>query len=156
MADSVKKQFLGGLKGIGGEFGEKLKGEGGKIVESIITGKELLGNITTMTDNQLAQKQAEDEKKRQEEINRLRGELKEQGRNVEGEIERIREEKKREEEEKEKREEYEKEQQEREAFQQEQMMPAEIAGKSKKGKQPKKGPKQDDQSETREFPRKKD
>jgi hypothetical protein len=103
------------LKGIGkglGQLGvetvEKVKEEGGKVVESIITGKQLLGLDKTMSDSELEFKKHEDEQKRAEEIKKLKGEMgqggeiKEEKRDVEKEMKELRDQEKREEEEKEK------------------------------------------------------
>jgi len=80
------------------ETAEKLVEETGKIAESVITARELLGDIRPLSDEELAQKKADDEKKKQEEMNKLRSQI--SGRSVENEMERIRHQKEREEEEK--------------------------------------------------------
>jgi len=97
----IADDFLKGVKQLGSETVEKAAEETGKIFESVITGKELLGDITPMTDNDLEKSQIEDERKKQQEINQLKSEMG-QGRNVEQEIEQIRNQKERQEEEEEK------------------------------------------------------
>lgn len=98
---------------------EKLIEETGKIAESVITAKELLGDIKPMSDEELEKKKAEDQKKKQEEAVRLRQGFGGQGRNIENEMEKIRQEKEREEEEREKYFEQMKKQKEEEKRQQE-------------------------------------
>lgn len=101
---SMSKKVLEGLKQVTVETGEKLVKETGKIVESVIMGKELLGDINILSNNELAKKQAEEEKEKRSQISDVRSQMKEQGRDVEKEIEQIRQEKSKEEEEKEKQE----------------------------------------------------
>jgi hypothetical protein len=91
-----------GFKKLSEETGEKLVTETGKIAESIITAKELLGDIKPMSENELATKKMEYEKKKQEEMNRLHQDFGGQGRNVENEMEQIRHQRENEEKEKEK------------------------------------------------------
>lgn len=92
--------FIKGLGQLGQETVEKLVENTVKIAEPIITAQELLGGINPMSDQEMAQKKAEDERKKQEEINKLRSQM--SGRSVENEMERIRNQKEKEEEEKEK------------------------------------------------------
>lgn len=89
-----------GFKQLGVETVEKLVEETGKIVESVITAGELLSDIKPMSDNELDQKKAEDERKKQEEMNKLRNQM--SGRNVDSEVKQISDQKKKEEDEKEK------------------------------------------------------
>jgi len=98
---SIPKQVLKAIGQIGTETVEQGIKEAARIGDSIITGKELLGNITPMSDEEMRRKQAEDEKKKQEETERLRREMG-QGRNVGAEIKQVSDQKKQEEEEKEK------------------------------------------------------
>jgi len=103
MNNQIIKDLGKGFKQLGVETAEKLVEETGKIAESIITAKELLGDIKPLDEQELAQRKAEDEKKKQEEMSRLRqGFGGQAGRGVEGEMERIRQQKEKEEEEKEK------------------------------------------------------
>jgi hypothetical protein len=92
---------LKGIKQLGSETVEKATEETGKIFESIITGRELLGDITPMSENDLQKSQIEDERKKQQEIADLKSEIG-QGRNVEQEVEQIRTQKEKQEEEEEK------------------------------------------------------
>ncbi len=100
--NQIRDDFIKGLKQLGQETGEKLVTETGKVTESIITAKELLGDIKPLSDDEITKKQAEDEKKKKEEDARLRQGYSGQGRNVENEIKQVRDQKKKEEEEKEK------------------------------------------------------
>jgi hypothetical protein len=79
---------------------EKLVEETGKIAESVITAKDLLGDIKPLSEGELNKKQAEDERKKQQEISDVRSQM--SGRTVENEMEKIRHQKQKEEEEKEK------------------------------------------------------
>ena len=90
-----------GLKKIGEETVEKLGEESQKILESTISGKELLGLDGGISNNQMAHEQQEDEIKKQEEIRKIKSEIG-LGRDVEKEMEELRKQKEREEEEKEK------------------------------------------------------
>jgi hypothetical protein len=103
MGDDHKiiKGIVRGLGQLGIETLEKAKEETGKIAESIITGKELLGLERTMSDSELAFKKQEEEKKSREEAEKLRKEMG-PGRKVEDEITQLRKQEEREEEEKEK------------------------------------------------------
>jgi len=114
--NQIIKGFGKGFKQLGQETAEKLVEETGKIAESVITARELLGDIKPLNDQEMAQKKAEDEKKKQEEMNKLRSQM--SGRNVESEMEQLRRQQEKEEEEKEKYFEKEKERQEWERQQQ--------------------------------------
>jgi hypothetical protein len=116
MSDDRHKILKGigrGLGQIGSETVEKIKDQGEKVFESVITGKQLLGLDRTMNDGELELKKHEDKQKSAEEIRRLKGEMgqksgrqeeeqKEKRRDVEGEIKELVDQKKKEEEEKEK------------------------------------------------------
>jgi len=101
MSDNIPKQVLKAMGQIASETVEQGVKETGKVMETIITGKELLGDIKPMSDGELKQKQAEDDKRKQEEAERLRNEMG-QGRNVGAEIKQVQDQKKQDEEEKEK------------------------------------------------------
>jgi len=94
------KDFGKGFKQLGNEISEKLVEETGKIAESIITAKELLGDIKSLSEEEIAQKKTEEERKKQKEISDIRSQI--SGREVENEMEKIRHQKQKEEEEKEK------------------------------------------------------
>jgi len=111
--DKVLKGVVKGLGQIGMETVENVVQEGGKIVESIITGKELLGLERTMTDAELEQKKRQESIKSQHEIAKLKGEVgkkkddqkdenkvKEKPRNIEEELAQLRRQKEKEEEDK--------------------------------------------------------
>lgn len=76
--------------------------ESGKIVEGVVNPVNLLGDLKPMSEGDYQQKLAEDERKKQEEIAKLNSEIKEHGRDVEGEMDEVRRQKQREEEKKEK------------------------------------------------------
>lgn len=99
--DAILKKVLKGLGEIGEETGKEALKQVGQITEGVITGQELFG-VKALSDEELAQKKAEDERHKQEELAKLRQQQSEPGRNLEAEIEQIREEKKREEEERDK------------------------------------------------------
>jgi hypothetical protein len=151
-----------GLKQLGTETAEKLVEETGKILEPIITAKELLGDITPMSDQELAQKKQQEEIKKQQEINKLKSEIG-QGRKVEDEMTQLR---RQEEEQQEKKEEYyerEKQQRERERQRQEEeynnslMAESSNPAKQKKSRgsalahKKKSQPDQSQMSQTQEF-----
>lgn len=103
MADSsIPKQVLNNLGQIVEETGKEAVKQTLKVTDSVITGKELLGDIKPLSEEELAQKKAEDERKKQEEMAALGRPQQEPGRNVEAEIEQVREAKNKEEEEQEK------------------------------------------------------
>ena len=116
MNNQIVKGIGQGFKKLAEETVEKLSEEGKKVLESTISGKELLGLDGGVTNNQLAHEQQEDEIKKQEEIRRIKSEMG-LGRDVEREVEEIRSQKEKEEEEKEKFFEQEKQQKEMEAQQ---------------------------------------
>lgn len=157
--NQIVKDFGKGFKQLGQETAEKLVEETGKIAESIITAQELLGNIKPLNDQEIAQKKAEDEKSKQEEMNKLRSQI--SGRSVESEMEQLRRQKENEEEEREKYFEKEKERQEWERQQQmensELMMESTNPSKQKKSRgsamshKKKSQPDQSQMSQTSEF-----
>lgn len=130
--DKIFKGLVRGLGQLGVETVEKATEEGQKIVETIITGKELLGLERTMSDSQLEQFKKQEEIKSQQEINKLRGEVssdqggkdkknKDRPRNVEEELTELRRQREKQEEEKERyyQQQAEKQRQEREKQQSE-------------------------------------
>jgi hypothetical protein len=102
MANQIIKGFGKGLKKVVEETAEKLGEEGQKILESTISGKELLGLEGGFDGNQMAHEQQEDEIKKAEEVRKIKSEMNLPGRDVEKEIEEIRRQREKEEEEKEK------------------------------------------------------
>lgn len=121
----ILKGMVKGLGQIGIETIEKVSEEGQKIIESVITGKELLG-LERTSDTQLEQNKQQDKITSQQEIAKIKGEIgdqkesqnneiktKERPRNVEEELIQLRRQKEREEEEKQKYYEEQREQQER-------------------------------------------
>ncbi|MFA5895231.1 MAG: hypothetical protein WC851_05655 [Candidatus Shapirobacteria bacterium] len=100
--DSILKKVLKNLGQIGMETGKEIAKEGGKITESVITGKELLGGLKTLTPEETARKRAEDEQKKQAEMANLRAGMSESGRNVQAEMTQVEKEEEREEDQKEK------------------------------------------------------
>jgi hypothetical protein len=88
MTNQIIKGFGQGFKQLGEETAEKLGEEGQKILESTITGKELLGLEGGVSDEEIAKRKQEDEIHRQEEIRKIKEEMG-RGRNVESEIEQI-------------------------------------------------------------------
>ncbi|MDD4785057.1 MAG: hypothetical protein PHH12_01185 [Candidatus Shapirobacteria bacterium] len=157
--NQIIKDFGKGFIQLGEETAEKLVEETGKIAESVITAKELLGDIKPLNEEELAQKKAEDEGAKQEEMNKLKSQMSTRG--VENEMEQIRHQKEKEEEEKEKYFEKMKEQQDREKQQQiensELMMESTNPAKQKKsrgsafGHKKKSQPDQSQMSQTSEF-----
>lgn len=157
--NQVINDFKKGFKQLGQETAEKLVEETGKIIEPIITAQELLGDIRPLNDQEMAQKKAEDENKKNEEINKLRSQM--SGRSVENEMEQLRRQQEKEEEEKEKYFEKEKERQEWERQQQMEnsdlMMESTNPSKQKKSRgsamshKKKSQPDQSQMSQTSEF-----
>ncbi|MBU1118172.1 hypothetical protein KKD37_04400 [Patescibacteria group bacterium] len=96
--DNILKKVVKGL----GEVGAETIKESGKqavdIVSGVITGKELVGNMDPMSDQEMAQAQAKDERQKQEEMAKMQNLA---GRNVEAEIKEVVREKESEEEQKE-------------------------------------------------------
>jgi type IV secretory pathway VirB10-like protein len=172
--DKVIKGVVKGLGQLGVETVEKLGEEGQKILESTITGKDLLGLERTMNEGELELKRHEDNKNKADEIKRLRNEMgqngkegeekpKEKRRDVEEEMEELRQKKEKEEEEKEKYFEQMKKQKEAEKQQQEAeyndlTMESSNPAKQKKSrgsafiqKKKKSQPTQSQMSQTQEF-----
>lgn len=81
--DPILKQVIKGLGNIGEETGKEAINQIGEIGNSIISGKELLGDIKPLTDEEIQKKKIEDQKKAEAEMKEIR-------RNVEGEINQIR------------------------------------------------------------------
>jgi len=100
--DSILKKVLKNLGQIGAETGKEIIKEGGKITESVITGKELLGGLKTLSPQEEAHKRAEDEQKKQAEMAKLRSGVNESGRNVQAEMTQIEKQEEQEEDQKEK------------------------------------------------------
>jgi hypothetical protein len=100
---SIPKKVLQGLGQVAEEAGKEVVSEVIKLTESVITPKELLGDIKPMTDGELAQKKAEDDKKKQDEAAKLQHVVKEPARNVGQEIEEVRQEEEQKEDEEEKK-----------------------------------------------------
>jgi len=101
------KQIVGNviknLGQIGGEVITESVEQVGKIGETIISGKELLGDIEPMSGGEMQRKKMEDEQKKKTEETHLRQGFGGQGRNLEeeiGEVRKEREKKEKEEEEK--------------------------------------------------------
>lgn len=169
MSDDNHKILKGigkGLGQLGMETAEKLGEESQKILESTISGKQLLGLDNTMSGGELEFQKHEDEQKSAEEIRKLKGEMgqKEKGRNVEGEIKELVDQKKKEEEEKERYYEEEKRKKETERRRQEEeyndslMMGSTNPAKQKKSRgsafargKKKQQPNQSQMSQTSEF-----
>jgi hypothetical protein len=151
--DAILKKVLDNLGQIATETGKETVKQAGQVTESIITGKELLGDIKPLSEEELAKKKAEDERKVQEEMKNI------PGRNVESEIKQISDEKKREEEEKE-RQLLEQVRQQREAEEAERQQLTEMPGNAKReaaktqfapGKRKKQQPDPSQMSQTSEF-----
>lgn len=120
--DKILKGVVKGLGQLGMETLEKASEEGQKIVESVITGKELLG-LERMNDTELELHKKLDKAKSQEEIDKIKGQMegkkendekkiKEKPRNIEEELAQLRRQKEQEEREKQKY--YEQQKQEKE------------------------------------------
>jgi type IV secretory pathway VirB10-like protein len=159
--NQIIKGIAKGLGQLGVETLEKAREETGKIAESIITGKELLGLDRTMSDGELEFQKEQEKKKSDEEARKLRNEMG-PGRKVEDEVTQLRRQEQREEEEKEKY--YEREKQQREAEKQRQemeysglMMESTNPAKQKKSRgsalarKKKSQPDQSQMSQTQEF-----
>lgn len=112
MNGPIIKGVVKGLAKLGGETVEKMADESQKILESTITGKELLGLDGTMTEKEVVEAGKRDEVSKVKEVNKIKSEIpgsaetqnqkqKEKGRDVEGEIKEVREKRKSKEEEEE-------------------------------------------------------
>ena len=154
MNDNIPKKVLGAL----GELGVETLKEGGKqageIVYGVISGKEWLGNIAPMSDEELQKKKQEEEKKKQEEMAKLRMSMG-HGRNIEEELTRLRREDVRDQEQIRQQEEKQKEEEQRQ-LEMQQQAPIEVHGKKGRGNPNtgKQKPKKEDMSETQEFVKK--
>ena len=157
--NQITNDFGKGFKQLGQETAEKLVEEGGKIAETIITAKDLLGDIKPLSDEEMEKKKAEEEKKKQEEIAKMKSQI--TRRNVESEMEELRHKQIREEEEKEKYEERKKEEERQRQMQMESnndlMMESSNPAKQKKSRgsafanKKKQQPDQSQMSQTSEF-----
>lgn len=93
MNNNIPQQVLQSLKQIGQETVEQTGKQLGKIIQGAISPRELLGDIGSMTPEEMAKKRTEEENKRQQEMAQLRAQMSGQGRNLEQEMEQIRREK---------------------------------------------------------------
>jgi len=125
MNNQIIKGVGQGFKKLAQETVEKLGEESQKVLETTISGKELLGLDGGVTNNQLAHEQQEDEIKKQEEIRKIKAEMG-LGRDVDKEIKEIVDQKEKEEEEKEKYFAQQKEEQERQRQIQEENMNVDL------------------------------
>jgi len=150
--NSIAKKVLKNLGQMAEETGKEAVKQAGKVTESVISGRELFG-VKPMSEEQLAQKKVEDEKKVKEETNNLLS------RNVGAEIEQVRKEKEQAEEEKERRT-LEQVRQQREAEEAERLQMTDIPGNPKReaaktqfapGKKKKQQPDPTQMSQTSEF-----
>ncbi len=98
MTDSIPKKVLQGVGEIGVETIKEGTKQTAEMLSTIVTGQELVGNARPMSEEEMAKAKAEDERKKQEELNKIQNIP---GRNVEAEIKEIVDEKKKSEEEKE-------------------------------------------------------
>ena len=99
MADNNPIKIIQAIQQAGTEIVETgIKGTE-QIMSTVITGQELVGGAKPMSDEETAKARAEDEKKKQEELEKIRNVP---GRNVEAEIKQVIDEKKSEEEQKQK------------------------------------------------------
>ncbi len=92
MVDATK--ILNAIQNAGTEIAEQGIKSAEQVMNTVITGQELVGDAKPMSEEELAKAKAEDERKKQEEMEKLR---QIPGRNVEGEIKQIVEEEKSEE-----------------------------------------------------------
>jgi len=94
MADpSILKKVIQGIGKIGVETVERGVKEGVNIGQSVISGQELLGGIKKLDEKEEQKLRDEEKMKKEEEIGRLRETAAYRGRDVEGEIKEIRDEK---------------------------------------------------------------
>jgi len=101
MTDSIPKKVLQGLGQVGVETVEKGVKEAGNMVNTIIMGPELVGDIRPMSEEEMVKAKAEDERKKKEESAAIAKAMASQGRDVEAEMKQINEEEKNEEKKKE-------------------------------------------------------
>ena len=88
--DQILKQVIKGLGDIAEETGKETLKQSEEVFHSIITGKELVGNLQPVTDQEKTKLEMEDKKKKQEEMAKIRSQI--SGRPVEQEMEQIRKE----------------------------------------------------------------
>ncbi len=93
----MPKKVVQALGQVAEETSREMVRQAGKVVAGVVTGKDLVGDIKPMSEKEMVKKQTEDEAKKQQEM----GQLREKGRDVEGEMQKVREEKKKKEEEEE-------------------------------------------------------
>ncbi len=98
----IVKGWFKALKQIGSESVEKAVESGTKVAGGIISGQQLLGGIKKVEGTEARKIEAE-ERAKKEEAEQLSQQIKEMGRNVGQEMEKVRQEKKRKEEEEEKK-----------------------------------------------------
>lgn len=128
MADNNPIKIIKAIQEVGTEIVETgIKGTE-QIMSTVITGQELAGEARPMSDEETAKARAEDEKKKQEELEKIRNVP---GRNVEAEVKEVIDEKKNEEEQRE-REFLEKIKMQREAEERERQSMAEEPGNAKR------------------------
>lgn len=94
MVNNIIKDFKKGIVELGAESVEKLVEESVKIVEPIITAKELLGNISPMSEEEMSKKKNKDEHEKEEELKKIRSQF--AGRSIENEMQELRNKKERE------------------------------------------------------------
>ena len=99
MTDSIPKKVVQSLGEIGVETVKETTKQAVDMVNSVITGQELVGGAEPMSEEEMTKAKAEDERKKEEELIKMQNIP---GRNVEAEIKEIIVEKKNSEEEKEK------------------------------------------------------
>ena len=101
MTDNIPVKILSAIQQAGTEIAEQGIETTEQALSTVSTGQDLVGDAKTMSEEEIAKAKAEDERKKQEELNRLHQASASQGRNVEVEIKEIVDEKKKSEEEKE-------------------------------------------------------
>ncbi len=155
MNNSIPKQVLNGLGELGVETLKEGAKQAGEIVYTAISGKEWLGNINQMSDEELSKEKQNEERKKQEEMAELRKSMG-QGRDIESEITQLRREEESEEEQIKRQEERQKEEENRQWEMQQNQMPTEIQGKKGRGNPNagKQKPQKSDMSQTQEFVKK--
>ncbi len=89
MTDSIPKKVMQGVGEIGAETVKEGTKQATQILNTIITGQELVGDVKPMNEEEMAKAKAEEEKKKQEKMSDVRSQMSEQGRNVEAEIKEI-------------------------------------------------------------------
>lgn len=102
MADNIPTKILNVIQQVGTEIAEQAVKTSEEVMSTVITGQELVADAKPMNEVEMAKAKAEDERKKQEEMDRLRQAPVSQGRNVEEEVKQIVDEKKSEEDQKEK------------------------------------------------------